>query len=50
MTQLEITTSTAPSGSGMSSISPLRNSTFASPLFAWFSRARASISSVMSSP
>ncbi len=36
--------------SGMASISPLRNSTFSTPAFLWFSRASASISSVMSRP
>ena len=50
MTQFEMMTSTVLSGSGMCSISPLRNSTFVRPDFAWFSRARASMSSVMSSP
>src|SRR5438876_1154304 len=50
MTQLEMMTSTLASGSGMLSISPLRNSTLATPAFRWFSRASASISSVMSSP
>ena len=43
-------TSTASFGSGMCSISPLRNSTLVTPALRWFSRARASISSVMSSP
>src|SRR5688572_11446497 len=50
MTQLEMTTSTELSGSGMFSISPFRNSTFVTPARRPFSRASASISSVMSSP
>ena len=50
ITQLEMITSTEPSGSGIASISPFRNSTFSTPAFRWFSRASASISSVMSSP
>src|SRR5271157_5334645 len=50
MTQLEIITSTELSDRGIFSISPLRNSTFSTPALRWFSRARASISSVMSSP
>src|SRR5215470_4095224 len=50
ITQLEMTTSTLPSGRGMCSISPLRNSTFWTLALRWFSRARASISSVISSP
>src|SRR5215831_18263322 len=50
ITQFEMMTSTELSGSGMLSISPLRNSTFSTPAFFWFSRASASISSVMSSP
>ena len=50
ITQLEMMTSTEASGSGMFSISPFRNSTFVSPARCWFSRASASISSVMSSP
>lgn len=50
MTQLEITTSTERSGSGICSMSPLMNSAFATPASRRFSRARASISSVMSSP
>src|SRR5215831_15294915 len=50
MTQFEMMTSTELSGSGMASISPLRNSTLSTPAFRWFSRARASISSVMSRP
>src|SRR5579872_7143251 len=45
-----MTTSTELSGSGILSISPLRNSTFWAPALRWFSRARASISSVMSRP
>ena len=50
MTQFEMTTSTELSGSGMCSIVPLRNSTFVAPALRWFSRASASISSVMSRP
>ena len=50
MTQLEITTSTEASGSGTSSMKPLRNSTFSAPAFAALARASASISSVMSRP
>ena len=50
ITQFEITTSTELSGNGMFSISPLRNSTFSTPAFRWFSWASASISSVMSRP
>src|SRR5437867_4026365 len=50
ITQFEMSTSTEASGRGMLSISPLRNSTFVTPALRWFSRARASISSVMSSP
>ena len=50
MTQLEMITSTELSGSGIASISPFRNSTFSTPALRWFSRARASISSVMSRP
>ena len=50
MTQFEMITSTEPSGSGMFSSSPSRNSTFVAPAFRWFSRASASISSVMSRP
>ncbi len=50
ITQFEITTSTEFSGSGIFSISPFRNSTFSTPALRWFSRASASISSVMSSP
>src|SRR5437763_741708 len=42
MTQFEMTTSTALSGSGMFSIVPLRNSTLVAPAFFWFSRAGAS--------
>src|SRR4029079_11888008 len=42
--------STELSGSGIDSISPLRNSTFVAPASAAFRRARASISSVMSRP
>ena len=43
-------TSTESSGSGIASISPLRNSALSTPAFRWFSRASASISSVMSRP
>ena len=50
MTQLLMTTSTEASGRGIVSISPLRNSTLVAPAFSWFSRASASISSVMSRP
>ena len=50
MTQLEMITSTESSGSGIASISPFRNSTFSTPALRWFSRASASISSVMSRP
>ena len=50
MTQLEMITSTELSGSGMASMVPLRNSTLVAPAFRPFSRARASISSVMSRP
>src|SRR5215831_2667973 len=50
ITQLEMMTSTELSGRGIASISPLRNSTLSTPAFFWFSRASASISSVMSSP
>ena len=50
MTQLEMTTSTDSSDSGISSIVPLRNSTFSTPASAWLRRASSSISSVMSSP
>ena len=50
MTQFEMMTSTELSGSGMASMVPLRNSTFVAPALRWFSRARASISSVMSRP
>ncbi len=50
ITQLEMITSTELSGSGMCSISPLRNSTLAMPDFFLFSLASASISSVMSRP
>jgi hypothetical protein len=49
-TQLEMTTSTVPAGSGMASIWPLRKSTLVAPASAALARARASISSVMSSP
>src|SRR6476661_3457308 len=50
MTQLEMITSTESAGSGISSISPRRNSTLVTPDFFWFSRASASMSSVMSRP
>ncbi len=50
ITQFEMITSTELSGSGMCSISPLRNSTCVRPDLAWFSRASASISSVISKP
>ena len=50
MTQLEITTSTWSSGSGISSMWPLRNSTFSAPASALFFSASSSISSVMSRP
>ena len=50
MTQLEITTSTLSAGSGIASISPRSHTTFSAPALRWFSRARASISSVMSRP
>ncbi len=50
ITQLEMTTSTAASGSGMSSMVPSRNSTFVAPAFAALARARSSISVVMSTP
>src|ERR1700683_2656050 len=50
MTQFEMMTSTELSGRGMFSISPFRNSTFATPACFWFSRASASISSVISRP
>ena len=50
ITQFEMITSTELSGSGMCSISPLRNSTLARPLLRLFSSASASISSVMSRP
>ena len=50
MTQLEMMTSTELSGSGMCSISPLKNSTFSTPALRLFSFAKASISSVMSRP
>jgi len=50
MTQLEMITSTAASGSGICSIEPFRNSTLEAPARAWFALASSSISSVMSSP
>src|ERR687890_455347 len=50
MTQLEITTSTWSSGSGISSMCPFRNSTFSTPAWALFFSASSSISSVMSRP
>ena len=49
-TQLETITSTVVAGRGMASIRPLRNSTLPAPASAALRRARASISSVMSSP
>src|SRR5688572_16484285 len=50
ITQFEIITSTLLSGSGMLSISPLRNSTFVAPADSALRRASRSISSVMSRP
>ena len=50
ITQFEMITSTELSGSGIASIVPFRNSTFVAPAWRWFSRASASISSVMSRP
>src|SRR6266545_4376333 len=50
ITQFEMITSTDASGSGICSMSPFRNSTFVTPALRWFSRASASISSVMSRP
>jgi len=50
MTQFEITTSTVASASGTSSIVPLTNSTLSAPALTALARARASISSVMSTP
>src|SRR6185295_12522320 len=50
ITQLEMITSTEPSGSGIASICPRRNSTFSAPAAWAFARARSSISSVMSRP
>ena len=50
ITQFEIITSTELSGSGIFSMVPCRNSTFVAPAFFWFSRASASISSVISNP
>jgi hypothetical protein len=50
MTQLEMTTSTLSSGSGIASIWPQRNSTLVALASAAFARASSSISSVMSSP
>ncbi len=50
ITQLEITTSMVLAGSGIASMVPLRNSTLVAPAFSALARARASISSVMSSP
>ena len=49
-TQLLITTSIDSAGSGIASMWPLRNSTFVAPASAALRWARASISSVMSSP
>ena len=43
-------TSTVASGRGIASMDPLRNSTLVAPALRWFSRASASISSVMSRP
>mmetsp|Transcript_8931 Transcript_8931/g.23139 ORF Transcript_8931/g.23139 Transcript_8931/m.23139 type:complete len:224 (+) Transcript_8931:684-1355(+) len=50
MTQLEITTSTDPSPTGMCSISPSRNVTFCACSLPAFSRARETMSGVMSTP
>ena len=50
ITQLEITTSTLPSGSGMSSMFPCRNSTLVTPASAALRRASSTISGTMSSP
>ena len=50
MTQFEMITSTALSGSGMFSISPFRKCTLVRPLLRLFSSAKASIWSVMSRP
>ena len=50
ITQLEMITSTEPSGNGMSSIWPRRNSTLTAPASAALARARSSISAVMSRP
>ena len=50
MTQLEITTSTASDGKGMSSIVPFTNSTLVAPALLALARANANISSVMSTP
>ena len=50
MTQFEITRSTESAGSGISSITPLRKMRVPDPGLGAFWRARASISSVMSSP
>ena len=50
MTQLEMTTSTDASGSGIASMVPWRNSTLVAPASAALRRARSSISTVASSP
>ena len=50
ITQLEITASTCPSGSGMSSMLPSRNAVFSAPAAAAFARARLIISGAPSSP
>src|SRR6266849_5242043 len=50
ITQFEMMTSTELSGSGICSISPLKNSTLVAPALRLFSFANASISSVISSP
>src|SRR5436309_8535260 len=50
ITQFEITTSTVAGGRGMASIVPLRNVAFGTPARSLFSLARASISSVISTP
>ena len=50
MTQLEMTTSTDASGSGTSSIVPLRKVALSTPAFALLRLASSSISSVMSTP
>ena len=50
ITQLEMITSTEPSGSGIASIWPSRNSTFCAPAAMALARARSSIWVVMSRP